>query len=174
MVAQPTMEVMTKAERAHMFGIECAEALVWRKWAVGGEYMKVLTVRNVTAYTQRVTYTLPANHCFGMEYPAPIKLAAGTSTTLQVNRLTAWGRTCGAVGARLWSAGEALVGGLTTHTLVSWHSLGCPWCLLRVKKDLGAPRGTGAERMDRVAHRHPGCVNCEAVGSDGRCVGLGR
>lgn len=78
------MEVMTKAERAHMFGIECAEALVWRKWAVGGEYMKVLTVRNVTAYTQRVTYTLPANHCFGMEYPAPIKLAAGTSTTLQV------------------------------------------------------------------------------------------
>lgn len=102
MVAQPTMEVMTKAERAHMFGIECAEALVWRKWAAGGEYMKVLNVRNVTAYTQRVTYTLPANHCFGMEYPAPIKLAAGTSTTLQV-QIDCLGRHMrgGAAGAQL-------------------------------------------------------------------------
>jgi hypothetical protein len=78
------MEAMTKAQRAHMFGIETAEALVWRKWAAGGEYTKVLTVRNVTPYTQRVTYTLPADHCFAMEYPAPLKLAAGTSTTLQV------------------------------------------------------------------------------------------
>lgn len=77
-------EMMSREKRAHIYGIDTADALVWSKWTPGGEYLRTLTVRNITATTQKLQYKLPASKYFTMDYPVPLKLAAGTSVSLQV------------------------------------------------------------------------------------------
>ncbi|KAK3287418.1 hypothetical protein CYMTET_5071, partial [Cymbomonas tetramitiformis] len=83
-MASPEEEFLSKADRAAIFGIECAESLEWRNWEVGGEYTRTLLVKNVSTQTQKIRYKLPATKCFTMDFPETIKLAPGTNIPIVV------------------------------------------------------------------------------------------
>jgi hypothetical protein len=57
---------------------------VWRGWKPGGEYERVLTVRNVSTRTIKLKYKLPTSKYFSMAFPEPIKLVAGMSYPVRV------------------------------------------------------------------------------------------
>jgi len=71
-------------ERSQVWGVDCAEALEWRGWEPGGEYVRSLHVKNVSTKTLKVKYKLPATKYFSMEFPEPIKLSPGMSATVDV------------------------------------------------------------------------------------------
>jgi hypothetical protein len=77
-------EFLSRDERTSIFGIETVERLVWRKWDVGGEYVRHLVLKNVTNVTQKIKYKLPPTMYFTMDYPEPCKLSAGMSLSIQV------------------------------------------------------------------------------------------
>ena len=74
----------SRAERAQIWGVDCAEQLDWRNWEPGGEYTRSLVVKNVGVKTLKVKYKLPATKYFSMEFPEPIKLQPGLSATVDV------------------------------------------------------------------------------------------
>ena len=79
-------EILSRAERARRFGIDCTECFVWAggEWAPGGEYKKVLRVKNVSGKMQRIKYALPASHYFSMCFPRVVKLPAGMEVTFDI------------------------------------------------------------------------------------------
>jgi cilia- and flagella-associated protein 65 len=66
------------------FGIDCVDKLEWRGWAPGGEYSKVLNVRNISTKTIRFKYRLPRNKQFSMGFPEPVQLRPGLCCPLRV------------------------------------------------------------------------------------------
>ena len=67
-------------------GIDCGDGLTWGggTWEPGGEYVQRLRVKNVSARMQRIRWQLPATKFFSMDFPDPVRLAAGTSVLLEV------------------------------------------------------------------------------------------
>mmetsp|Transcript_4655 Transcript_4655/g.15410 ORF Transcript_4655/g.15410 Transcript_4655/m.15410 type:complete len:619 (+) Transcript_4655:538-2394(+) len=77
-------QLMSREDRVTSFGIDCVDALEWRKWQTGGEYIRQLLVKNVSNKTQKIKYKLPATKYFSMEFPEVIKLSPGMSYNITV------------------------------------------------------------------------------------------
>ena len=76
---------LTRAERVRRFGVDCSDALEWvAGWEPGGEYVKLLTVKNVSSKVMKIKYRLPESKFFNMAFPETIKLTPGLSQTLRV------------------------------------------------------------------------------------------
>lgn len=60
----PTLVAETREERVHDLGIECPSVIEWKHWKAGGEYRKVITVKNVSQRHQRIKYGLPTSGAF--------------------------------------------------------------------------------------------------------------
>eukprot|EP00899_Mesostigma_viride_P006244 jgi/Mesvir1/15620/Mv03228-RA.1 len=78
------MEEMNRADRATIFGIDCADSLEWRNWEAGGEYTRTLQVKNISQKTVKLKYTLPVTKYFLMDFPVPIKLSPGMRAVVNV------------------------------------------------------------------------------------------
>jgi hypothetical protein len=76
----------SRAERMHKFGIDCGDGLLWGggAWEPGGEYVKRLQVKNVSATMQTIRWALPETKYFSMDFPDPVRLAPGNSVFLEV------------------------------------------------------------------------------------------
>jgi cilia- and flagella-associated protein 65 len=66
------------------FGLDCVEKLVWKGWKPGGEYLRTVTVRNVSVSAVRLKYKLPSTKYFSMGFPEPINLVPGMSHAIQI------------------------------------------------------------------------------------------
>ena len=76
---------LTRAERVRRFGVDCTESLDWPAgWEPGGEYVKLLTVKNVSGKAMTIKYRLPESKFFNMAFPEKIKLTPGLAHTLRV------------------------------------------------------------------------------------------
>jgi hypothetical protein len=77
--------IQTRAERIAQFGIDCGNGLSWRGWEAGGDYQKVLYVRNVTTDVIKVKYKLPKSNFFYLEFPSVVTLSPGMTHSIPVN-----------------------------------------------------------------------------------------
>jgi len=77
--------IKSRAARIAEFGIDCGNGLTWRGWEGGGDYKKVLCVRNVTTDVIKIKYKLPASNFFYMEFPAPVTLSPGMKVNIPVS-----------------------------------------------------------------------------------------
>ena len=65
---------------------EQTDGIVFRggEWAVGGEYVQKLTVKNVTTKMKKLKYRLPSTRYFSLAFPQTIELPPGMSTEIDV------------------------------------------------------------------------------------------
>ena len=64
---------LTRDERVRRCGVDCADAVVWRHWGVGGEYVKKLTIKNTYDKLQVLEYHLPQRKAtFFVDFPQPV------------------------------------------------------------------------------------------------------
>ena len=78
---------LTRAERVRRYGVDCGDCLQWAAgWEPGGEYVKLLTVKNVSNKVMKLTFKLPESKFFSMSFPEPISLMGGLSHTLRVHQ----------------------------------------------------------------------------------------
>jgi len=78
-------EPLTSAQRMRRFGVSCNDCLEWPAgWEPGGEYVKLLKIKNVSDKVMKLTYRLPESKSFSMAFPEPIKLMRGLSHTLRI------------------------------------------------------------------------------------------
>lgn len=84
--ASPIRTFLSRAERARRFGIDCTESFTWAggEWAPGGEYKKLLRVKNVSGKMQRIKYALPKSQHFSMDFPKLVKMPAGMEMTFDI------------------------------------------------------------------------------------------
>ncbi|KAJ9506854.1 hypothetical protein QJQ45_029976, partial [Haematococcus lacustris] len=66
------------------FGLECADSIEWRHWVPGTEYVKQLTLKNVSTNTIKFKYRQTASKAFSMDFPETVKLRPGMSCALKV------------------------------------------------------------------------------------------
>lgn len=66
------------------FGLDSPDLLEWRNWQPGTEYVKSLTLKNVSTNTIKVHYKQTASKTFSMDFPEPFKLRPGMSHALKV------------------------------------------------------------------------------------------
>ncbi|KAI8476927.1 MAG: hypothetical protein J3K34DRAFT_516186 [Monoraphidium minutum] len=65
-------------------GVEVPQALVWSRWEPGGEYVKAITVKNVSTRVISVVHKMNHSKAFCLDFPAPAKLSPGMSVALRV------------------------------------------------------------------------------------------
>ncbi len=76
---------LTREERIRRCGVDCADAVVWRHWGVGGEFIKKLTIKNTYEKLQVLEYRLPQRKAtFFVEFPQPVTLSSGMSYDLEI------------------------------------------------------------------------------------------
>jgi len=51
---------------------------------VGNEYVKVLSIKNITTKTQKIKYCLPNSKIFLLDFPQTITLCAGMSASIPI------------------------------------------------------------------------------------------
>jgi len=51
---------------------------------VGNEYVKVLSIKNITTKTQKIKYVLPSSKIFLLDFPQTITLCAGMSASIPI------------------------------------------------------------------------------------------
>ncbi|ORX76894.1 hypothetical protein BCR32DRAFT_295949 [Anaeromyces robustus] len=77
-------QILTKEKRQALYGIDCISDVVFSKWKVGNEYVKVLTIKNITTKTQKIKYCLPDSKIFLLDFPQTITLCAGMSASIPI------------------------------------------------------------------------------------------
>ena len=76
---------LTRDERVRRCGVDCADAVVWRHWGVGGEYVKKLTIKNTYDKLQVLEYHLPQRKAtFFVDFPQPVTLSSGMAYDLEI------------------------------------------------------------------------------------------
>ncbi|XP_060117268.1 cilia- and flagella-associated protein 65 isoform X2 [Heteronotia binoei] len=84
-IRRPLVSTLRKHKERNTFGgIEVAEALYWRRWCLGKEFTKHLTLKNICLKTQKLRFRPPATHFFITVFPQPIILSPGMSLTLPI------------------------------------------------------------------------------------------
>src|SRR3989338_7633477 len=87
--AQGEMNTKTSPEfhdRCNLFGIECEEYVVWRRWQPGGEYTMSWRIKNLSDVAQVISYKLPnLKATFFIEFPEPVTLATGNIFELKIS-----------------------------------------------------------------------------------------
>jgi hypothetical protein len=81
--SQP-IQVLSREKRQALYGIDCISDVVFSKWKVGNEYVKALTIKNITTKTQKIKYVLPDSKVFLLDFPHTITLCAGMSTSIPI------------------------------------------------------------------------------------------
>lgn len=77
-------------ERVRRYGIECTgpfgDGVCFRggEWAVGGEFVQKLRVKNVSTRMRKLKYKLPESSYFAMLYPELIELPPGIFVEIDV------------------------------------------------------------------------------------------
>jgi hypothetical protein len=66
------------------FGLECPERVDWKGWRPGGEYIKTITIKNVSPKTVKFKCKQPTSKAFSMEFSEYIMLSAGMHYHLKV------------------------------------------------------------------------------------------
>jgi len=75
----------SRNERNRRLGVDCNDKLVWKHWSLGGEYPRVLEIRNALQQTQVIEYSLPENKStYFVEFPRPVSLAPGMVFQLEI------------------------------------------------------------------------------------------
>ena len=65
-------------------GLDCLRSLEWRGWSPGGEYEKLLVLKNVSTQNIRFKYRLPATKYFSMAFPETKKLSPGMTVSIPI------------------------------------------------------------------------------------------
>jgi len=78
--------VLDRAEQRRCFGMDCGDAIRFEAgaWVPGGEHVRKLTVRNVSARSLKFKYELPSTKFFSMAFPTVMTLSSGMQTVLDV------------------------------------------------------------------------------------------
>lgn len=81
-----SLPMLTRQQRIDEFGIDCGEGLEWAggTWGPGGEYIKRLVVKNLSARIVKLRYRLPKTKFFNMDFPDLFKLSPGTFKAIEV------------------------------------------------------------------------------------------
>eukprot|EP00833_Pecoramyces_ruminatium_P004966 jgi/Orpsp1_1/1178998/evm.model.c7180000067523.1 len=79
-----SMQVLPREKRQALYGVDCLSDIVFSKWKVGNEYVKALTIKNITTKTQKIKYILPNSKIFLLDFPQTITLCAGMSTSIPI------------------------------------------------------------------------------------------
>jgi len=83
--AMDSIVVLDREDRRRRFGFDCPSELHWHGWETGGEYVKKITLKNISrTKTQRIKYKLPDSKIFSMKFPEQIKLSPGMSAKIDV------------------------------------------------------------------------------------------
>lgn len=69
------------------FGLDSPDQIEWRNWQPGTEYVKNLSLKNVSTNTIKIKYKQTASKAFSMDFPEPFKLRPGMSHALKVAEL---------------------------------------------------------------------------------------
>ncbi|KNC51840.1 uncharacterized protein AMSG_07927 [Thecamonas trahens ATCC 50062] len=83
-MSSPPLPIPTRQQRLETYGLDTVSSLVWSEWEVGGEYTKLLTIRNVTTDVVHLRYTLPATKYFSMAFPESFQLSPGIAVSLPI------------------------------------------------------------------------------------------
>ncbi|XP_044890430.1 cilia- and flagella-associated protein 65 isoform X2 [Felis catus] len=73
-----------KVKKRVIWGIEVAEELQWKGWALGKEVTKNLTLKNISLKIQKMKYRSPKTKFFFTVIPQPILLSPGITFTLPI------------------------------------------------------------------------------------------
>lgn len=78
--------VLDRAEQRRRFGMDCGDAIRFEAgaWVPGGEHVRKLAVRNVSARSLKFKYELPSTKFFSMAFPTVMTLSSGMQTVLDV------------------------------------------------------------------------------------------
>jgi hypothetical protein len=79
-----SIQVLPREKRKALYGIDCISDVVFSKWKVGNEYVKALTLKNITTKTQKIKYVLPNSKTFLLDFPQTITLCAGMSASILI------------------------------------------------------------------------------------------
>jgi len=76
----------SREERIRRFGIDCNDELAWENgsWSAGGEFRRVLVLKNVGQDTVKLKYTPPSTAFFSMDFPEVMTLSPGISFEVPV------------------------------------------------------------------------------------------
>lgn len=79
-------EILSREERVKRFGIDCGDGLCWAggTWGPGGEFIKNLTVKNLSERVQKIKYRVPDTKFFYLDFPEVIRLAPGNHKNIEV------------------------------------------------------------------------------------------
>ncbi|ORX51756.1 hypothetical protein BCR36DRAFT_287578 [Piromyces finnis] len=77
-------QVLPREKRQALYGIDCLSEVVFSKWNIGNEYVKVLSIKNITTKTQKIKYVLPNSKIFLLDFPQTITLCAGMSASIPI------------------------------------------------------------------------------------------
>ena len=85
----------TQSSLVNHYGIRSTSKLIWRRWIVGEEYTKNLTITNTMPFSMQLTYRPPEkvikregnirSSAFSTLYPKPILLSAGSTFVIPVS-----------------------------------------------------------------------------------------
>lgn len=76
---------LTRDERLRRCSIDCADAVTWTHWSVGGEYSRKLVLKNTHDKLQVIEYKLPQRKAtFFVDFPAPVSLSSGMAFELEI------------------------------------------------------------------------------------------
>jgi len=76
---------LSRDERVQLFGIDCADDVVWKDWQPGIETVHELVLQNVALVTQKLKVKLPQTKEFDMPYPEAFRLAPGMSKSIPIS-----------------------------------------------------------------------------------------
>ncbi|XP_063674984.1 cilia- and flagella-associated protein 65-like isoform X2 [Bolinopsis microptera] len=65
-------------------GILLTSQITWNTWEPGGEYTKVIKIKNVDTKTHKIKYKTPKNKCFSTKYPQTITLCSGNTAKIPI------------------------------------------------------------------------------------------